>query len=394
MDGPVDIDITYSYIAGGLGLLVQKGEPRNDQLLFLQPFDARLWVTLLGTAFAAALVLKLISLYTPLGDSEIHEVHAMDEGEHTEGRKYEVEHCSDSILLETWMAMFGERRGLAIGRSWATRIFAIAFAFFSVIVMAAYTANFASILTVLQVSQPISSLKDLTSRNGTIAINPSGAEAVRNGDADAYVTDEWTLQWYAGRQPCDLLVQGDNFGPGVLVYGLQKDSPFTMPINYAMLELYENGRLDTLKRQWSSGVSQCGDQNSNTINNTRLTVTQMTGPLYMLLVFAGAAFLWATGEHVAAAIAKRHPRVKHAALSSIPSSSRALKTSLQSFRRSTLDRSIRSNGSRVSSTLGQWDSEKMSTEMCCEVPTGQPLERPRMRSPFENEAVVLTTLPV
>lgn len=35
------------------------------------------------------------------------------------------------------MAMFGERRGLAIGRSWATRIFAIAFAFFSVIIMAA-----------------------------------------------------------------------------------------------------------------------------------------------------------------------------------------------------------------------------------------------------------------
>ena len=25
--------------------------------------------------------------------SEIHEVHALDEGEHTKGRKYEVEHC-------------------------------------------------------------------------------------------------------------------------------------------------------------------------------------------------------------------------------------------------------------------------------------------------------------
>ncbi|KAK9918578.1 hypothetical protein WJX75_005119 [Coccomyxa subellipsoidea] len=410
---PVDIDITYSYYAGGLGLLVQKGEPRNDQLLFLQPFDARLWVTLLGTAFAAALVLKLISLYTPLGDSEIHEVHALVEGEHTEGRKYEVEHCSDSILLETWMAMFGERRGLAIGRSWATRIFAIAFAFFSVIIMAAYTANFASILTVLQVSQPIQSLKDLTSRNGTIAINPSGATknffdntkdaisadagsrrlyvpdtvsaAVRNGDADAYVTDEATLQWYAGRQPCDLLVQGDNFGPGVLVYGLQRNSPFTKPINNAMLELYENGRLDTLKRQWNQDVSQCGDQNSNTITNTRLTVTQMTGPLYMLLVFAGAAFLWASGEHVAAAIAKRHPRVKHAALSSIPSSSRALKTSLQSFRRRS------SNGRDLS--VGRWDGSKMSMEMSGEVPAEEPLERPRIRSPYENDSVVLTTLP-
>ena len=65
----------------------------------------------------------------------------------------------------------------------------------------------------------------------------AGAAAVRSGDADAYVTDEWTLQWYAGRQPCDLLVQGDNFGPGVLVYGLQKDSPFTKPMNFAMLEV-------------------------------------------------------------------------------------------------------------------------------------------------------------
>jgi hypothetical protein len=35
------------------------------------------------------------------------------------------------------MALFGERRGLTIGRSWATRIFAIAFAFFSVVTMAA-----------------------------------------------------------------------------------------------------------------------------------------------------------------------------------------------------------------------------------------------------------------
>lgn len=61
-------DANLPACAGGLGLLVQKGEPRNDQLLFLQPFDARLWVTLLGTAFAAALVLKLMSLYTPLGD--------------------------------------------------------------------------------------------------------------------------------------------------------------------------------------------------------------------------------------------------------------------------------------------------------------------------------------
>jgi hypothetical protein len=50
-------------------------------------------------------------------------------------------HCagSHSVLLETWMALFGERRGLPVGRSWATRIFAVGFAFFSVVTMAACT---------------------------------------------------------------------------------------------------------------------------------------------------------------------------------------------------------------------------------------------------------------
>lgn len=65
----------------------------------------------------------------------------------------------------------------------------------------------------------------------------TGVAAVRDGDVDAYVTDFPTLQWYANRQPCDLSVQGDNFGPGMLVYGLQKGSPFTQPLNAAMLQV-------------------------------------------------------------------------------------------------------------------------------------------------------------
>ena len=40
----------------------------NDPLLFLQPFDVKLWVALLGAVFAAAVIQKLISLYTPYGD--------------------------------------------------------------------------------------------------------------------------------------------------------------------------------------------------------------------------------------------------------------------------------------------------------------------------------------
>lgn len=42
------------------------------------------------------------------------------------------------------------------------------------------TANFASILTVLQVSQPISSLKDLTSRNGAQLLSHTVSFDVQN----------------------------------------------------------------------------------------------------------------------------------------------------------------------------------------------------------------------
>ncbi len=54
--------------AAGLGLLVRKGQVVDNPLLFLQPFDVKLWLALLGAVFAAALVQKLISLYTPFGD--------------------------------------------------------------------------------------------------------------------------------------------------------------------------------------------------------------------------------------------------------------------------------------------------------------------------------------
>lgn len=57
--------------AAGVGMLVQKGQPHNEQLLFLEPFEAKLWVTLLGVVFGAALIQKLLSLYTPFGDRSV-----------------------------------------------------------------------------------------------------------------------------------------------------------------------------------------------------------------------------------------------------------------------------------------------------------------------------------
>ena len=47
------------------------------------------------------------------------------------------------------------------GKSWSTRILQIAFGFFCTVVVNTYTASLASLLTVQNLSQPISSLLDL-----------------------------------------------------------------------------------------------------------------------------------------------------------------------------------------------------------------------------------------
>lgn len=70
------------------------------------------------------------------------------------------------------------------------------------------------------------------------------------------------------------------------------------------MQLYDNGQLDALKRKWNNDISQCGD-NPNLLNNNSLSLNQFAGLFYMLLIFVGVAFLWATGEHIAFIIARR-----------------------------------------------------------------------------------------
>lgn len=64
-----------------------------------------------------------------------------------------------------------------------------------------------------------------------------GVTAVRERRADAFITDASTLQYWANLKPCDLEVVGENFGPGTLVYGLQKNSTLTKPLNRGMLKV-------------------------------------------------------------------------------------------------------------------------------------------------------------
>lgn len=49
------------------------------------------------------------------------------------------------------------------------------------------------------------------------------------------------------------------------------------------LQLYDNGLLDKLRRNWGADINQCSTS-GNAISNSQLTLRQFTGLFYMMLV--------------------------------------------------------------------------------------------------------------
>lgn len=119
----------------------------------------------------------------------------------------------------------------------------IVYCFFVLVVMASYTANFTTYLSITNTYPELTSLSELVSRGATMGINPGGSTAayftsgedalaqkaakrlvycateecldqLRGGSIDAFISDKPLLVYYANLQACDLLVAGRDFGPG------------------------------------------------------------------------------------------------------------------------------------------------------------------------------------
>ena len=55
---------------------------------------------------------------------------------------------------------------------------------------------------------------------------------------------------------------GIPFGPANLVLGLPRNSPLTMPLSNAIMQLRGNGVIDQLKRRWVDDLDQCSSAES------------------------------------------------------------------------------------------------------------------------------------
>lgn len=67
-------------------------------------------------------------------------------------------------------------------------------------------------------------------------------------------------------------------------------------LNRAVLRLRDDGTMDTFKRHWFTDLNACDDSPDKP---PKITVHQVAGLFYMVLVFAAIAVVWALGERLA-----------------------------------------------------------------------------------------------
>ncbi|GIL63428.1 hypothetical protein Vafri_17470 [Volvox africanus] len=210
---------------------------------------------------------------------------------------------------------------------WGSQVLYVVYCFFCVIVLSSYTANLTSFLAVRRADEGIEGLQDVLLKSGLIAVNPNGStasyfatsqdsiakrlrgsiwycetvgkcvEAVRQGNALAFVSDSSALEYQAMQSPCNLAVVGKAFGPGNLVIGLQKNSSLLPQFNAALQDFIEDGTLSELRRSWFDKLNECGELDGQ-LDNSRLTISQMLGVFVILAIGILVAFATGTVENL------------------------------------------------------------------------------------------------
>ncbi|EFJ50217.1 hypothetical protein VOLCADRAFT_89121 [Volvox carteri f. nagariensis] len=243
-------------------------------------------------------------------------------------------------VMMSFMAAAGapERPGR---NSWGVQVLYVVYCFFCMIILSSYTANLTSYLAVRRAYVGISGLQDLVKDNALVGVNPSGSTAayftaskdslatqlqpnvrycdtatcvawVRQGVVRAFVTDQPVLLYLSQRQPCDMAVAGEPFGPGAwgrgnLVIGLQKNSSLLPFFNSALQTFSEDGTLSLLRRIWFDGLSQC-DGSDAELDSSRLTISQMLGAFVFLAIGILIAFTTGTVENLKWCLARAYAK--------------------------------------------------------------------------------------
>ncbi|KAG0415866.1 hypothetical protein HPB47_006959, partial [Ixodes persulcatus] len=333
------VDFTLPFMNTGIGILYRKPAQDSRLFYFLLPLSLDVWLCVLGAYLGTGALLHLVARMAPL------------EWRQPEQRQHSAKCDCDRSLTDKPRNVFSLYNSLwytttallyqsceTNPRAASTRLVAITWWLFSLVMVSFYTANMAAFLVNEKLKFPIENVHDLarqskiqygcvvsgstaaffkesklepfekmwtvmSSSPGEVltASNAEGVERVLRGNY-AFFMESSTIEYLVDRD-CRLAQIGGPLDSKGYGFALPRGSPYTPHLSSAILQLQDSGVLQKLKKRWWTG--HCSSQESSKVDSSEevnaLSVSNVGGIFLVLLgglgvssVIAILEFVWKT----------------------------------------------------------------------------------------------------
>ena len=293
------VGFSNSIFDNSLRIIIRNSEDISvDLLAFLKPFSGQLWLLLFITCMSAGILFCLLERYdnTNLRDRSL----------------------SSQLAMSLWYS-FGNMIGYGAGYEANTasgRLLTIGLYVVSIIVLATYTANLASDLTLKKSKGVISGIDDI--KNGKISSYRIG---IREGTAseeyylreisgriknyyplkskqetydrlldntiDASLIDFAVGEYATNNIYCNLALVGDEFDHGAFGIVTTKDWLYAHDLDVNILKIRESGELEHLRVKWFQGKT-C----AHTLEtSTAMQIENLRGLFLIFAVICGLSII-------------------------------------------------------------------------------------------------------
>jgi hypothetical protein len=317
------LQFTTPFRENRLAVLTKTGASTFTVWAFFLPFSWEVWIVLLSTGFFMAIAMYVVDRWSPFGSYRSKEPHER------------LKAAPRELLFQSFLILVANNRGGETTRGTPGRILAWFYSFFTLIMIATYTASLASVFVLTAGPPVIGSVSDLrlaglpfaTVANSNAAqffTQPSyatalvnmetvpdfltGVNGVRSGQFAGFVSTIDTLVYYANQPPCSTIVigQSDVIGPVMIGFAFtNQSSQFLNDVSLATLRLMQNGVFMAL---WDRTLYElqnrgCSGQASQT---NQVSLYQLQGLWFVLLMGLGLALLALAVERVFVYLLRRH----------------------------------------------------------------------------------------
>ncbi|XP_055907531.1 glutamate receptor ionotropic, kainate 2-like [Eupeodes corollae] len=312
------VDFTIPFMNLGISILYQKPRKADPKLFsFMDPFSGKVWLWLGISFFGVSLAFFILGRIAP-GEWD-NPYPCIEEPEELENQLS----MGNSIWFATGALL---QQGSEIApKALSTRLLASIWWFFTLILVASYTANLAACLTFENPTSVIDDVKDLAENKGGVQYgakssgstrtffknsedetymlmnnymnqNPSLLTSTNDEGVERVLTENYAFLMestsieYNVARICNLTQIGgllDEKGYGI---AMRKNWPYRDKLNNALLELQESGVLAKMKSKWwfELGTGSCTKKTEQS-EATEMGMPNLGGVYFVLLIGSSIA---------------------------------------------------------------------------------------------------------